>query len=179
MFRKLNNNELKRATLEEFKQKEKLPITIVLDNVRSQHNIGSAFRTSDAFAIEELILCGICATPPSAEIRKAALGAEESMSWQYFETTDHAVINLREREYTIISVEQTENSQMLDNFTPIAGKKYAFIFGNEVKGVAQNIVDMSDSILEIPQYGTKHSLNISVSVGIVLWDITQKLARPL
>jgi len=177
VFRKLKNSELKRATLEEFKEKQKLPIIIVLDNVRSQHNIGSSFRTSDAFAIEKVYLCGICATPPSAEIRKAALGAEESMDWQYFENTADAVVKLREDGYTIVSVEQTENSQMLDKFTIVTGNKYAFIFGNEVKGVAQDIVNMSDAILEIPQYGTKHSLNISVSVGVVLWEITKQIDR--
>lgn len=172
MFRKLKNNELNRATLEEFKEKKKLPITIVLDNVRSQHNIGSSFRTCDAFAIEKLILCGICATPPSAEIRKAALGAEESMSWGYFENTIDAVNNLRENGYIIVAVEQTENSIMLQDFNLVANKRYAFIFGNEVKGVSQNVINMSDATLEIPQYGTKHSLNISVSVGIVLWEVT-------
>jgi len=177
VFRKLKNSELKRATIEEFKEKQKLPIIIVLDNVRSQHNIGSSFRTSDAFAIEKIYLCGICATPPSAEIRKAALGAEESVSWQYFENTADAISKLKKDGYTIVSVEQTENSQMLNNFNTIAGNKYAFIFGNEVKGVAQDIVNMSDTILEIPQYGTKHSLNISVSVGVVLWEITRKIER--
>ncbi len=175
VFRKLKNSELNRASLEEFTEKEKLPIIIVLDNIRSQHNIGSSFRTSDAFAIEALFLCGICATPPSAEIRKAALGAEESIHWQYFKNTSDAIVKLREEGYTIISVEQTENSQMLDNFTPTTKQRYAFIFGNEVKGVDQEIVDMSDTIVEIPQYGTKHSLNISVSVGIVLWEVAKKL----
>lgn len=177
MFRKLKNSELNRASLEEFKEKNKLPIAIVLDNVRSQHNIGSSFRTSDAFAIEKLILCGICATPPSAEIRKAALGAEESMNWQYFENTADAVQSLKQEGYTIIAVEQTENSVMLQDFTPLANKRYAFIFGNEVKGVAQNIVDMSDATLEIPQYGTKHSLNISVAVGVVLWEVARKIDK--
>lgn len=175
MFRKLKNSELNRATVEEFKKSPKLPVTIILDNVRSQHNIGSTFRTSDAFAIEKIILCGICATPPSAEIRKAALGAEESMNWEYYKQTTEAIEKLKEEGYIIIAVEQTENSQPLDSFTPSAQKKYAFIFGNEVKGVNQNVVDMSNSTLEIPQYGTKHSLNISVSVGVVLWEITKKL----
>lgn len=179
MFRKLKNSELKRATIEEFKNSTKLPIAIVLDNVRSQHNIGSTFRTSDAFAIEKVVLCGICATPPSAEIRKAALGAEESMSWEYYMHTTEAILKLKEEGYTIIAVEQTENSQMLDSFTPIAGQKYAFIFGNEVKGVAQNVIDLSDSTIEIPQYGTKHSLNISVSVGVVLWEVTKKRASKI
>lgn len=179
MFRKLKNSELKRATIEEFKNSTKLPITIILDNVRSQHNIGSTFRTSDAFAIEKVVLCGICATPPSAEIRKAALGAEESMSWEYYKQTTEAVQKLKEEGYTIIAVEQTENSQKLNYFTPTAGQKYAFIFGNEVKGVAQNVIDLSDSTLEIPQYGTKHSLNISVSVGVVLWEVTKKRASKI
>jgi len=175
VFRKLKNSELNRATLKEFKKKEKLPIIIVLDNVRSQHNIGSTFRTSDAFAIEKLILCGICATPPSAEIRKAAIGAEESVNWQYFEKTVDAVQSLKQDGYTIVAVEQTENSQKLGSFIPIAGKRYVFIFGNEVKGVAQDVINLSDATLEIPQYGTKHSLNISVSVGVVLWDVAKKM----
>ncbi len=179
MFRKLKNEELNRPTLEEFKDIGKNPVIIILDNIRSQHNIGSVFRSCDAFVVESLLLCGICATPPSAEIRKAALGAEESMEWQYFKQTEDAVIFARERGYKIISVEQTENSVMLDKFIPEEKSGYAFVFGNEVKGISQSVIDMSDMVLEIPQFGTKHSLNISVSAGIVIWDIFNKLDTSL
>lgn len=172
MFRKLLNIELGRPDLEEFKKIKKNPITVVLDNIRSQHNIGSAFRTCDAFLIEKICLCGICATPPSPEIHKSALGAEDSVEWQYYEDTADAVRMLKEQGYTIISVEQTENSTSLENFIPDSSLRYAVIFGNEVKGVSQDIVDMSDICLEIPQHGTKHSLNVSVATGIVLWTFS-------
>ncbi len=171
MFRKLHNNELGRVSREEFLNLDKFPVVLVLENIRSQHNIGASFRTADAFAIEKLVLCGICATPPSAEIRKAALGAEESVEWSYYNNCSDAILDLKKGGYQIISVEQTENSQQLNKFIPLQGERYAFIFGNEVKGVSQEIVDMSDSVIEIPQYGTKHSLNVSVSVGIVLWEV--------
>lgn len=175
-FRKLLNSELNRPGLEEYKHLEKLPIVVVLDNVRSQHNIGSAFRTSDAFRISKVYLCGICATPPSPEMHKSALGAEFSVDWEYFQDTLDALRKLKEDGYKIISVEQTENSTPLQDFKTIPGEKYAVIFGNEVHGVGQEAVDLSDICLEIPQYGTKHSLNVSVAVGIVLWEIRKNLA---
>lgn len=175
MPRKLLNNELNRLNTEEYKKSDKYPIVLVLDNVRSQHNIGAAFRTSDAFRIERLCLCGICATPPSADIHKSALGAENTVDWQYYENTLEAVTELKNNNYTIISVEQVENSIMLNDFAPDKNGKYALVFGNEVKGVLQEVVDVSDICVEIPQEGTKHSLNISVSVGVVLWDFVQKM----
>src|SRR5574344_695977 len=167
MFRKLLNSELHRPSQEEYKTVKKHPLVIVLDNIRSQHNVGSAFRTSDAFLIEKIYLCGISATPPSPEIHKSALGAEFSVNWEYFPQTMEAVAELKRSGYTIVAVEQTENSTSLEMFTPEEGKKYAYIFGNEVKGVEQAVVDESDICLEIPQFGTKHSLNVSVAVGIV------------
>ena len=175
MYRKLRNDELERLSAEEFKRAHKLKITVILDNVRSQHNIGSVFRTADSFFIERIILCGICAVPPAPEIHKSALGAEFSVDWQYYKNTSEAVAALKEEGYIIISVEQAENSVMLHNFEPDPDKKYALVFGNEVKGVSQDVVDMSDSVLEIPQFGTKHSLNISVSAGAVLWECCKKL----
>lgn len=177
MYRKLDNSELKRATLEEFRESKKLPFVVVLDNVRSQHNIGSAFRSADAFAAEKVILCGICATPPSAEIRKTALGAEESVLWCYHPNTVDAVKELIEKGYRIVSIEQTDNSTSLELFKPKEGVKYALIFGNEVKGVAQEVIDMSDLTIEIPQFGSKHSLNVSVSVGVVLWEIAMAFKK--
>ena len=175
MFRKLRNDELGRLSAEEFKRSEKLPVVLVLDNIRSQHNIGSAFRSSDSFRAEKIFLCGICAVPPTPEIHKAALGAEFSVEWEYFRETAAAVEKLKGQGYTVISVEQAENSVSLEKLELSGSKKYALIFGNEVKGVQQQIVDMSDSVLEIPQFGTKHSLNVSVSVGIVLWECCKAL----
>lgn len=169
MFRKLFNTELNRLNAEEFRASEKTPAVLILDNVRSQHNVGSAFRTADAFRIEKLFLCGICAVPPTPEIHKSALGAEFSMDWEHCQETLPLVERLRSEGYTIVSVEQAEHSTMLQDFAMKEGDKYAFIFGNEVKGVQQEVVDASDICLEIPQYGTKHSLNVSVSIGIVLW----------
>lgn len=171
MFRKLLNSELGRISVEEFKQAGKAPLVLVLDNVRSQHNIGSAFRTCDAFRVGKICLCGISATPPTPEIHKAALGAEFSVDWAHFDTALEAVTALRSEGYTIVSVEQTEHSTPLQDFRPDPEKRYALVFGNEVKGVAQEVADASDLCLEIPQYGTKHSLNVSVSIGIVLWNI--------
>ncbi len=156
---------------EEFKQQVKRPVALVLDNVRSQHNIGAAFRTADAFAIREVILCGICATPPNAEIHKSALGAENTVAWRYFETTMQAAQQLKAEGYELVAVEQAENSVMLHDFT-LKEKPCALIFGNEVRGVAQEVVDECSRCVEIPQYGTKHSLNVSVSIGIVLWATT-------
>jgi len=170
-MRKLKNSELDRLTVEEFKGAKKSPIIIVLDNIRSQNNIGSAFRTSDAFRLESIYLCGITATPPHREIHKTALGAENTLNWQYFESTMEAVIQLKEQGYKIIAVEQAENSTLLQNYRATNTEKIALIFGNEVDGVDQSIMDISDSCLEIPQFGTKHSLNITVSMGIVIWQI--------
>lgn len=171
MFRKLLNSELGRLTVEEYKESTKSPIVLILDNIRSQHNVGSAFRTCDAFRVGKIYLCGICAVPPSAEIHKSALGAEFSVDWEYCEDTLEAVGKLREDGYKIVSVEQAEGSSMLGDFLPEKGKRYAFVFGNEVKGVQQSVVNASDLCLEIPQFGTKHSLNVSVSIGVVLWGI--------
>jgi tRNA G18 (ribose-2'-O)-methylase SpoU len=171
MGRKLENKELNRLSVEEFKQSQKLPIVVVLDNVRSQHNIGAAFRTGDAFRIESVYLCGISSTPPNAEIHKSALGAEDSVNWQYFENTIDAINILKENGYIIASIEQTIDSIMLNKFVPEISRKYAFVFGNEVRGVTQTVVDSSDLCIEIPQHGTKHSLNVSVSIGVVLWDL--------
>ncbi len=174
-MRKLKNNELGRKTAEEFKKSVKIPITVVLDNIRSMNNIGSVFRTSDAFLIEKILLCGITAKPPHNDIRKTALGASETVDWKYYEKTEDAVNELKKKNYIILSIEQAENSIMLQNFTVEKNTKYALIFGNEVKGVQQKIVDMSDYCIEIPQEGTKHSLNISVSAGIVLWNFFKNL----
>ena len=174
MFRKLQNSELGRISVDAFKEADKAPFVLVLDNVRSQHNIGSAFRTCDAFRLEKICLCGITAVPPSPEIHKAALGAEFSVDWEHFDTAADAVRKLREEGYVIVSVEQAEGSTMLQDFTPAPGRRYGLVFGNEVRGVAQEVVDASDLCLEIPQFGTKHSLNVSVSIGIVLWNLIVK-----
>lgn len=174
-MRKLKNSELDRKSIDEFKASDKTPIIIVLDNVRSLNNIGSVFRTSDALLIEAVYLCGITATPPHRELHKTALGAEDSVQWEYFKNTEDAVAKLKENGFDIYSVEQAENSVSLENFETNASKKYALIFGNEVKGVQQKIVDASDGCIEIPQFGTKHSFNISVSCGIVLWDLFSKM----
>lgn len=174
-MRKLKNSELDRKSLEEFKASNKTPIVIVLDNVRSLNNIGSVFRTSDALLIEAVYLCGITATPPHRELHKTALGAEDSVQWEYFKNTEDAVTKLKENGFDIYSVEQAENSVSLENFETNPNKKYGLIFGNEVKGVQQKIVDTSDGCIEIPQFGTKHSFNISVSCGIVLWDLFSKM----
>ena len=174
-MRKLENSELDRLNVEEFKQVEKTPICIVLDNVRSLNNIGSVFRTADAFLIEKIYLCGITATPPHKDIHKTALGATDSVAWEHRESTLELLEELREDGYTSLAVEQAENAVMLNDFKVEENKKYALIFGNEVKGVSQEVVSASDLVLEIPQYGTKHSLNISVSVGVVVWDLWAKL----
>lgn len=173
--RKLLNEELNRLTTQEYKQADKCPIVVVLDNVRSLNNIGSVFRTSDAFRIEKIYLCGITATPPHREIHKTALGAEECVAWEYFQDTVEAIKELKAEGFTIVSVEQVENSLSLENYTIDLRKKYAYVFGNEVKGVDQNVVNFSDYCLELPQFGTKHSFNISVTVGIVLWQVLHPL----
>ena len=167
--RKLLNIELGRVSAQEYKQLPQSGIVLVLDNIRSAHNVGSAFRTADSFKIDKVWLCGICAVPPSAEIHKSALGAEDSVEWEHVKDTMDAIRRLKEDGYTIVSAEQTVGSVMLDTFVPEADKKYAVVFGNEVAGVSQDVVDASDFALEIPQYGTKHSLNVSVSMGVILW----------
>ena len=173
MPRKLLNEELHRPSVAEFRQQSKLPVVLVLDNVRSQHNIGAAFRTADAFAIREVVLCGICAVPPNAEIHKSALGAEDAVPWRYFADTMQAVEALRSEGYELVAVEQAEEAAMLHNFSLLPSKPCALIFGNEVRGVAQNVVDACHRCVEIPQHGTKHSLNVSVSVGVALWEIAR------
>jgi tRNA G18 (ribose-2'-O)-methylase SpoU len=174
-MRKLQNDELDRLTLDEFKQVEKIPLWVVLDNVRSLNNIGSVFRTADAFLLEGIVLCGITATPPHREIHKTALGATESVKWEYRKETVEAIKELREQAYQILTVEQTEGAVMLDQLSLSKGQKYALVFGHEIRGVEQSVVDLSDLCIEIPQFGTKHSLNISVAAGIVIWEISQSL----
>lgn len=174
-MRKLKNSELNRKSIIEFKTAEKTPFIIVLDNVRSLNNIGSVFRTSDALLVEAIYLCGITATPPHRDLHKTALGAEDSVAWKYFDKTEDAVADLKSKGFDVYSIEQAENSVSLPDFKIDLDKKYAFVFGNEVKGVQQSIVDASQSCIEIPQFGTKHSFNISVSCGIVLWDLFSKL----
>ena len=173
-MRKLLNEELSRLTKEEFKSEKKLPLIIVMDNVRSHLNVGSVFRTADAFLVESIYLCGITGVPPHRDIHKTALGATETVEWKYFENTEMAVNNLIADEYVILSVEQAENSVMLNEFVVDFDKKYAVVFGNEVDGVAQSVVNKSHQVIEIPQFGMKHSLNISVSAGIVIWDFFKK-----
>jgi len=174
-MRKLKNEELDRLKISEFKKAEKTPIIIILDNIRSLNNIGSVFRTSDAFLIEKIYLCGITAQPPHNDIRKTALGSTETVDWDSAEDTMDLVEKLKAENITICSIEQAEHSTMLNDFKPHPNKKYAFVFGNEVKGVSQDVVDASDVVIEIPQFGTKHSLNISVSCGVVVWDVYSKL----
>ena len=173
-MRKLNITELKRISTEEFKKSEKLPLVVVLDEVRSLHNVGSVFRTSDAFLVESIYLCGITATPPHPEIHKTALGAEDSVSWIYYKDTRDAVNQLKDEGYTVLSIEQVEGSTMLQDVELEENKKYAIVFGNEVKGVKQEVVDMCDGCIEIPQFGTKHSLNISVTAGMVIWEFAKR-----
>lgn len=176
-MRKLQNAELNRKTISEFKETKKTNVTIVLDNIRSLNNVGSIFRTADAFLVESIYLCGITATPPHREIQKTALGATDSVEWEYYKETSGAIANLRSKGYTIIAIEQAEGSTSLLDYHPEEEEKYAFIFGHEVRGVEQSIVDLSDLVIEIPQYGTKHSFNISVSAGIILWDHFIKLPQ--
>ena len=173
--RKLKNSELDRKSIAEFHQAEKTPITVILDNVRSLNNIGSIFRTADAFLIEKIYLCGITATPPHKDIQKTALGATDAVAWEYAEDALQVVQQLQQENVQVFSVEQAEDALMLQEFEPQKGQKYALIFGNEVKGVQQKLVSASDGVLEIPQLGSKHSLNISVSAGVVLWDVFSKM----
>lgn len=174
-MRKLNVLEMNRLTVEEFKAARKLPLVVVLDNVRSLHNVGSVFRSCDAFRIEAVYLCGITATPPSAEIHKTALGAEDSVSWKYYESTLNAVEELKQQGYFVYSIEQVEGSENMVKISLDASKRYAVVLGNEVKGVEQAVVNASDGCLEIPQLGTKHSLNVSVTAGIVVWEFAKQL----
>lgn len=176
-MRKLKNNELNRIDIETFKKADKTPLIVILDNIRSLNNIGSVFRTADAFLIEKIYLCGITATPPHKDIQKTALGATDSVDWTYEPDITVLIQTLQQQGVKVISIEQTEKAVMLQNFKPIDNTKYAVIFGNEVTGVKQEAVNLSDTVIEIPQFGTKHSLNISVSVGVVLWDLFLKLGN--
>ena len=174
-MKKLSILELNRMQLTDYREADKAPFVVVLDNVRSLHNVGSVFRTSDAYRVERIFLCGVTAIPPSAEIHKTALGAEDSVEWQYFNDTREAVNLLHEEGYKVFSIEQVEGSTALQDLKLECGTKYAVILGNEVKGVQQEVVDMSDGCIELPQYGTKHSLNVSVTAGIVIWEFARQL----
>ncbi len=174
-MRKIPNEELDRKTVEEFKNAPKIPVVLLLDNIRSLNNVGSAFRTADAFLIEKIYLGGITGTPPHREIQKTALGATESVTWEHITDPLTLISQLKSEGYTIISIEQVEKSVSLVDFTPSEDEKYCLVFGNEVFGVDQEIVNQSDICIEIPQYGTKHSLNVSVSVGIVVWELFRQL----
>ncbi|WP_232538887.1 RNA methyltransferase [Chitinophaga tropicalis] len=176
-MRKLSMDELGRKTVEQFKEADKTPLVLVLDNVRSMHNVGSVFRTADAFLLQGIVLCGYTPVPPHRDIQKTALGATETVEWQYFPTTREAVEKLREAGYAIMTIEQAENSVMLDAFNPDPSRPLALVFGNEVSGVDAEVMKMADGCIEIPQSGMKHSLNISVSTGIVVWDIFVKLKK--
>ncbi|GGE33041.1 MULTISPECIES: RNA methyltransferase [Sphingobacterium] len=173
-MQKLSMDQLNRVDVDTFKSQEKTPVVIVLDNVRSMHNVGSAFRTADAFAIDRIVLCGITATPPHREIEKTALGATQSVTWTYEKSSIDAIKNLKEEGFEIYAIEQTNNSISLETFEPLPDKKYAVVFGNEVHGVEEEIIALADGTLEIPQFGTKHSFNVSVTIGIVLWDLINK-----
>lgn len=175
-MKKLKITEMNRLSIEEFKEERKTQLIVVLDNVRSLHNVGSVFRTADAFLVEAVYLCGITSTPPHAEIHKTALGAENTIDWKYFEDTHVAVDDLKTRGYTVFAIEQAEGSTMLPNLNLDKSKKYAVILGNEVKGVQQSVVDACNGCIEIPQFGTKHSLNVSVTGGIIIWEMFRKLA---
>ncbi|OIQ22589.1 MAG: RNA methyltransferase [Flavobacterium sp. MedPE-SWcel] len=173
-MRKLENSELDRKSVDDFKKAEKTPLIIILDNIRSLHNIGSVFRTSDAFLVEKIYLCGITATPPNKEIHKTALGATDTVAWEHNKDVLEVITSLQKDDVDVWAVEQVENSVLLNDFTPKKDKKLAIVFGNEVKGVSQKAIELCNGSIEIPQLGTKHSLNISVSAGIVVWDIFQK-----
>ncbi|WP_299256137.1 RNA methyltransferase [uncultured Aquimarina sp.] len=175
MNRKLKNSELDRKTVTEFKEAKKTPLIIILDNIRSLNNIGSVFRTADAFLVKKIYLCGITATPPHKDIQKTALGATDTVDWEYCQNTLDLVNILQSKNIKILSIEQAENAIMLNNFNPKSDQTYAVIFGNEVKGVQQEVVSASNTVIEIPQYGSKHSLNISVSAGVVIWDLFSKI----
>ena len=174
-MRKLKNSELNRISVEDFRKSSKLPVTIVLDNIRSLNNIGSIFRTADSFRVEEIHLCGITATPPHREIHKTALGATDSVNWEYFKKTNDSLVKLKLQGYKIIAIEQFDSSLSLEKYSPSFNDKLALVFGNEIKGISDEIIENIDLCLEIPQFGTKHSFNVSVSAGIVLWHISLKL----
>ena len=174
-MRKLRTIEMNRLSVEEFKEADKLPLVVVLDDVRSMYNVGSVFRTGDAFRIEAVYLCGISATPPSTEIHKTALGAEDSVEWRYFPSAVEAVSHLRSEGYEVYAVEQAEGSTKLHEFSPMADNKYAVVMGNEVKGVHQEVIDLCDGCLEIPQFGTKHSMNVSVTTGIIIYSFARNM----
>lgn len=176
-MRKLKNNQLNRINIDQFKEAEKTPVIVVLDNIRSCNNIGSVFRTSDALLIESIYLCGYTATPPNKDIHKTALDAEKSVDWEYFNETTEAVQALQNKGYKVFAIEQVDDSIMLPDYKPAENEKIAIIFGNEVRGVQQKVIDLCDGAIEIPQYGTKHSFNISVSAGIVLWDVFNKIRK--
>ena len=177
-MRKLENSELDRKSIEDFKKSDKTPLILVLDDIRSLHNIGSVFRTSDAFLVEKIILCGITATPPNKEIHKTALGATETVAWEHHENVLEVIENLKKENVLTLAIEQVESSVFLQDFKVVKNQKYALVFGNEVYGVAQEAVAICDGCIEIPQLGTKHSLNIAVSAGIVVWDLFHKLNWP-
>ncbi|WP_035651642.1 MULTISPECIES: RNA methyltransferase [unclassified Flavobacterium] len=177
-MRKLENSELDRKSIEDFKKSDKTPLILVLDDIRSLHNIGSVFRTADAFLIEKIILCGITATPPNKEIHKTALGATETVAWEHHENVLEVIENLKKENVLTLAIEQVESAIFLQDFKTEKNQKYALVFGNEVYGVAQEAVAICDGCIEIPQLGTKHSLNIAVSAGIVVWDLFQKLNWP-
>ncbi len=174
-MRKLKITEMHRISTEEFKAAEKLPLVVVLDHVRSLYNVGSVFRSSDAFRVESICLCGITATPPQVEIHKTALGAEDAVDWKYYARTQDALDDLKSAGWEVWAVEQAEGSMMLQDFVPEEGKKYAIVLGNEVKGVQQEVIDRCDGCIEIPQFGTKHSLNVSVTAGILIWEFARKM----
>lgn len=174
-MRKLRLSELNRISVEEFKSSEKTPVVVILENIRSLFNIGSVFRTADSFRIEAVYLCGFTGTPPNKEIHKAALGATESVSWKYFEKTEDAIFHLKKENYPVYAVEQAEGSAALSEFNMPSEGKIALVFGNEVNGVDDKIMQLTDGCIEIPQFGTKHSLNISVAAGIVMWELFQKI----
>ncbi|MBS4012868.1 MAG: RNA methyltransferase [Bacteroidetes bacterium] len=176
-MKKLSMDELNRMSVDEFHRTDKFPLVIVLDNIRSMMNIGSVFRTADAFRVESIFLCGITATPPNREIHKTALGATESVDWKYFEKTTDAIMQLKKDDFFVVAMEQTDSSISLSNFKPSNDKKYAIVFGNEVKGVEDEVLKMCDACIEIPQFGTKHSLNIAVTAGMVVWDFYSKLLK--
>jgi len=176
-MRKLKNSELNRKSIGQYRESDKSPFVVVLDNVRSNSNVGSVFRTADAFLVEKIFLCGITGTPPHKEIRKTALGATESVEWIYYKTTYEAIQNLKEQGYVITGVEQADRSVSLNDFKVTSGSRYALVFGHEVNGVDQKIIDLCDYVVEIPQFGTKHSFNIAVSAGIVLWELNRKINK--
>ncbi len=177
MTKKLKLEELNRLDVESFKEAEKIPLTVVLDNVRSMHNVGAVFRTADAFLIEKIILCGITPTPPHREIHKAALGATESVAWQHYGSVTEAVLDLKTMKYEVLGIEQTSDSVMISDYEVVKEKKYALVLGNEVEGISDEILPHCDAFLEIPQHGTKHSLNVSVCAGVVMWEFFKTLKK--